>query len=64
MQVCEAYRNDGGKVVVVLSQRQKLDLEAMYRCGIRLVRPDKELRLFLSHRPPGECGGAGDERKC
>ena len=34
VQVCEAYRHDGGKVVVVLSQRQKLEMEAMYRCAL------------------------------
>ena len=33
VQVCLAYRHDGGKVVVVLSQRPKLEMEALSRCA-------------------------------
>ncbi len=36
-QVCQAYRKDGGKVVVVISQREKLEMEAMYRSVTRFV---------------------------
>jgi len=31
MQVCAAHRADGGRVVVVMSQREKLDMESLYR---------------------------------
>jgi hypothetical protein len=31
-QVCQAHRADGGRVVVVMSQREKLDMESLYRC--------------------------------
>ncbi len=34
-QTCAAHRADGGRVVVVLSQREKLDMEALYRCAGR-----------------------------
>ena len=37
-QVCQAYRKDGGKVVVVISQREKLEMEAMYRSVTSSVR--------------------------
>lgn len=33
LQVCQAHRADGGRVVVVMSQREKLDMESLYRCG-------------------------------
>lgn len=31
MQLCQAYRNDGGKVMVVMSRQPKLDIEATFR---------------------------------
>ena len=34
-QVCAAHRADGGRVVVVMSQREKLDMEALYRRQVR-----------------------------
>ena len=37
-QVCQAYRKDGGKVVVVISQREKLEMEAMYRSATTLCQ--------------------------
>ena len=30
-QVCLAYRSDGGRVVVVLCSRDKLEMEALFR---------------------------------
>lgn len=41
LQVCQAHRADGGRVVVVMSQREKLDMEALYRCGGRGVSIQK-----------------------
>ncbi len=29
--MCAAHRADGGRVVVVMSQREKLDMESLYR---------------------------------
>jgi hypothetical protein len=40
LQVCQAHRADGGRVVVVMSQREKLDMESLYRCqGGVMINP-------------------------
>jgi hypothetical protein len=33
-QICLAYRSDGGTAVVVLSQREKLEMEELFRRGV------------------------------
>ena len=30
-QLCKAYRNDGGRVIVILTQQPKLEMEATFR---------------------------------
>lgn len=30
-QLCQAYRNDGGRVIVVMTRKPKLELEATFR---------------------------------
>ena len=30
-QLCKAYRNDGGRTIVIMSQQPKLDMEATFR---------------------------------
>lgn len=31
-QICDAYRSEGGTTVVVLTQREKLEMEEAFRC--------------------------------
>ena len=38
MQLCLAYRNEGGRVIVVLSQVPKTEMEEMFR----YIIPDRE----------------------
>ena len=54
-QVCQAHRADGGRVVVVMSQREKLDMESLYRCegcylnsglGINIYMQDAFLLVY------------------
>lgn len=65
-QLCHAYEADGGRVIVVMTQRAKLELEALFRrilpppqrYGSQLVfrqagRPPAWQDLFLSWRTFG-----------
>ncbi len=38
LQVCQAYAADGGRVVVVMTQREKIGMETLFR---RIIPPHK-----------------------
>ena len=40
MQACHAYASEGGRIIVVMTQREKIGMEAMFR---RTLPPHKRL---------------------
>ena len=61
LQVCQAYAADGGRVVVVMTQREKIGMEALFR---RIIPPHKRCGcnfvfrqvIFSSPDPSCSCG--------
>lgn len=52
LQVCLAYRSDGGRVVVVLSERDKLEMEALFR---RTIPEESRYGTKFVFRQVGAC---------
>lgn len=50
-QACLAYRNDGGRVIVVLSQRSKLEMESSFRRSIPESERHKSQFVFRQGSP-------------
>lgn len=51
MQLCLAYKNDGGRVIVVMTTREKLEMEATFR---RVIPESKRLGTQFVFRQ-GSC---------
>ena len=51
LQACLAYRNDGGRVMVVLSQRSKLEMEASFRKSLPEEQRHKSQFVFRQGSP-------------
>ena len=50
MQVCLAYKADGGRTVAVLSSRPKLEMEAIFASAIPLAKRQASRFLFRQVR--------------
>ena len=51
LQACLAYRNDGGRVMVVMSQRSKLEMEASFRRNLPEDQRHKSQFVFRQGSP-------------
>lgn len=57
MQVCLAYKADGGRTVAVLSSRPKLDMEAIFASAIPPLKRQGSRFLFRQVRCPAAARG-------
>jgi hypothetical protein len=56
-QLCKAYRTDGGRTIVILSQQPKLEMEATFR---RTIPKNQRFGSSFVFRQARRAGSAGD----
>ncbi len=61
LQTCQAYASDGGRVIVVMTQREKIGMETLFR---RIIPPHKRCGCnFVFRQVIFESGGAYMKRQ-